>query len=108
MTIVMNDVEALIKKEVLSVNERFPLFHSPYEGYGALLKEVDDASEDMDIINSRLTVGIWMRITRGDYAEDAVEALKYKAETLAIEAIRLAALCDKYIESRKTWPNTVE
>lgn len=98
------DVEKLVQKELESANQRFPMFASEHEGYAVILEEVEEAQEYMADTKSCLG-GIWAGIRGGYYDADlykkAAFDLKDSAVGLAIEAIQVAAMGQKFIDSQK-------
>ena len=43
MNAVKQDVEKLVQKELESANQKFPVFHSDYEGAAVIFRELDNA-----------------------------------------------------------------
>lgn len=70
MNAIENDVKELVFKELNNANKQFPLFNSPHQGYG-VIKKNETVFEQMRMV-------------------------KLCAEQVAIEAIQVAAMCDKY------------
>lgn len=111
MNAVRADVEKLVQKELESANRRFPLFASEHEGYAVILEEVEEAQEYMADTKSCLG-GIWTGIRGGYYDADlykkAALDLKDSAIGLAIEAIQVAAMAQKFMDSSgKDWKEQV-
>lgn len=104
----MNDVEALVKKELDSANSQFPLFRSPHEGFAVILEEIDECTEDVQALQTIMFSNVWSGIKANADVAESVLRLRSKAKNLATETIQVAAMCDKYIESRETWRSTVE
>lgn len=101
MNAVEKDVELLIKKELKSANEKFSLFTSAHEGYAVMLEEVEEAEAELDNIKSSLEY-LWDRVKDNAnrerlniYARD----IKKTAQNLACEAIQVAAMAQKLIDS---------
>lgn len=103
MDAVRKDVELLVKKELGSANKMFPLFHSVHEGYAVIREEVEEAQEFFADTKSCLG-GIWAGV-RSEYVKESYEKavldLKDSAIGLAIEAIQVAAMAQKFIDSEK-------
>lgn len=97
-------VEKLAEKEFESANQKFPMFHSEHEGYAVIREEIEEAQEYMADTKSCLG-GIWAGIRGGYYDADlykkAALDLKVSAIGLAIEAIQVAAMAQKFIDSQK-------
>lgn len=97
MDAVKKDVEALVQKELEAANKKFPLFHSPHEGYAVLLEE----TEELDGYNAAIKYDmlcLWNAVKRNN-AETALETVSRtyeRAVNAAIEAIQVAAMCEKF------------
>lgn len=99
MDAVKTDVEALVQKELQAANEKFPLFHSTHEGYAVLLEEVDELKADLAEISQDVDV-LWKLVKQndatGEQARVFIRSIKIRAILAAIEAIQVAAMCEKY------------
>ena len=84
-----------------SANGMFPLFHSVHEGYAVIREEVEEAQEFFADTKSCLG-GIWVGV-RTEYVKESYEKaaldLKNSAIGLAIEAIQVVAMAQKFIDS---------
>lgn len=104
MNAVKEDVEALVEKELLAANERYPLFHSPHEGYAVMLEEYDEAKDALDALGDLL--GQTWEAVKGDNAgalRIAGDALRRAAMSAACEHIQVAAMARKFEMSRRAW-----
>lgn len=102
MNAVKEDVELLVQKELESANKKFPMFHSDHEGYAVLKEEVEEAETDLIRIKDQIA-SIW-RFTKKNLnkpKESAAESIKESAIELAVEAIQVAAMAQKFIDSRR-------
>lgn len=102
MDAVKEDVELLVQKELESANKRFPMFHSDHEGYAVLKEEVEEA--ETDLIRTKDQVASLWRFTKKNLSkpkESAAESIKEFAIELAIEAIQVAAMAQKFIDSKR-------
>ena len=108
MDAVRKDVEALVEKELEAANKRFPLFNSAHEGYATLAEEIDELKEKVkDIKGDKKAV--WSLVkeneANGDKARVYIRSIKIRATLAAVEAIQVAAMCEKYemsiIENQK-------
>ena len=102
MDAVKQDVEKLVQKELESANKKFPMFHSDHEGYAVLKEEVEEAETDLMNIKDVLSV-LWRYIKRNVEVpkKRQAELVKMCAIELAVEAIQVAAMAQKFIDSRK-------
>lgn len=74
------------------------LFHSQHEGYAVIKEEIEEAAVEMDKINQKL-IGLWDSVKRDEYPNVSILLIKKHAELLACEAIQIAAMAQKFIES---------
>lgn len=94
--------EEMARKELNLANKDHPLFTSDHEGYAVILEEFLEAQEeikrsDQALINIRdgvFTDDPWA-------AKNGADDLKQYATYLACEAIQLAAMAQKFIDSQK-------
>lgn len=99
MDAVRKDVEALVYKELEAANKRFPLFNSAHEGYATLAEEIDELKEKVKDIKEDRKV-VWKLVkeneANGDKARVFTRSIKIRAILAAVEAIQVAAMCEKY------------
>lgn len=102
MDAVKEDVELLVQKELESANKKFPMFHSDHEGYAVLKEEMEEAETDLMNMKDVLSV-LWRYIKRNVEVpkKRQAELVKICAMELAIEAIQVAAMAQKFIDSRR-------
>lgn len=102
MDAVKQDVEKLVQKELESANKKFPMFHSDHEGYAVLKEEVEEAETDLMNIKDVLSV-LWRYIKRNVEVpkKRQAELVKMCAIELAVEAIQVAAMAQKFIDSKQ-------
>lgn len=98
--IIKSDVEKLVAKELDLANENNPAFHSPHEGYGVLLEEIEELLEAVKNVKDR-TRGLWLNVKSNDEktALHEINWIENMALNAACEAIQVAAMCRKYRES---------
>ena len=102
MNAVRKDVESLLQKELDSANKKFPLFHSPHEGYSVILEEVQEAEEELKAVQTDVD-NMWVGVKANNIGSFAfASGLKENAIKLACEAIQVAAMAQKFIDS---WEN---
>ena len=105
MNAVKSYVEKLVHKELESANQRFPMFRSNHEGAAVICEEIDESKDEMEDIEENFK-NLWMLVKNNDmkssvYSEWIVSA----AIRLACEAIQVAAMAQKFIESQKEREN---
>jgi len=97
---IKNNVEELISKELKSANEKFPMFHSNHEGYAVILEEVEEAEFELNCIKQFHSV-LWLHVM-ANHNYNAIymaEKILQHATNLACEAIQIAAMAQKFIDS---------
>lgn len=99
MNAVKNDIETLVQKELKSANEHFPPFNSAHEGYAVLLEEIEELKENVSEIKQNVHA-IWQVIRQNDVCEERMDPLinriEISAVNAAVEAIQVAAMCEKF------------
>lgn len=97
MNAVKKDVEALVQKELDAANKKFPLFHSAHEGYAVLLEETEELDGDNASIKYDMLC-LWNTV-KSNNTEAALKTVSHtyeRAVNAAIEAIQVAAMCEKF------------
>jgi len=100
MNAVEKDVELLVEKELKSANEKFPMFASAHEGYAVLLEEVEEA--ELELVSCKNCLdALWYEVKSNnkDLKKSATLRLKQLAQNLSCEAIQVAAMAQKFIDS---------
>ena len=101
MNAVKQDVEKLVQKELESANQRFSMFRSDHEGAAVILEKIEEAHSEMLDMELHYK-SLWQTvkenfINTGSYAELFFD----DAINLACEAIQVAAMAQKFIDSQK-------
>lgn len=100
MDAIRPDVEKLVSKELQSANEKFGMFHSQHEGYAIILEEFEEAKDDLDVLEFDLNCS-WNYIKCNVDDEELnrnLRDIKINAISLAVEAIQVAAMAQKFID----------
>ena len=100
MNAVKSDVEKLVQKELESASQKFPVFHSDYEGAAVIFSEIDNAKLQMVRARERFE-NVWSFVKHESYSEELTLDLKHCAVELACSAIQVAAMAQKFIDSKK-------
>lgn len=104
------EVGELTDKEYARANEQYPAFTSDHEGHDVLTEEIEEAEEELEKIHG-IDIAMKYAIRKNsdkDIDKTAV-AVYDAAQHLAAEAIQVAAMAQKIMESRdlrksKEWP----
>lgn len=100
MNAVKSDVEKLVQKELESADQKFPVFHSSYEGAAVIFMELDNAKLQMVRTKERFE-NVWSFVKHESRSEELTLDLKHCAIELACSAIQVAAMAQKFIDSQK-------
>ena len=104
MNAVKEDVEKLVQKELESANQRFPIFRSDHEGAAVIFEEIEESKSNQ--INIELVFShLWKGIKKDMTDINLMGGLKKEAIKLACEAIQVAAMAQKFIDSQKEREN---
>ena len=101
MNAVESDVEKLVQKELESANQRFPMFRSDHEGAAVIFEEIEETHSEM--LDMELNYkSLWQTI-KENFINTAsyAELIFDDAINLACEAIQVAAMAQKFIDSQK-------
>lgn len=97
-----NKILALVQEELEEANIVHPLFHSAHEAQNVIREELEEAEYEIEMCKETLQE-MWIMIKRDmDYSK-SVNDLKERSIKLIQEAIQVAAMCDKALESMKNY-----
>jgi hypothetical protein len=96
----LESVSKLADEELNRSYEKFPKFNSPHEGYAVIIEEADEHKEDSENIAVELAK-LWdvVRHNKTEMQRNHAKNLKDSAIHAAAEAIQVAAMAQKYIDS---------
>ena len=100
MNAVKEDVEKLVQKELESANQRFPMFRSDHEGAAVIYEEIEEAKSNYSNIELIFSY-LWKGIKRDMTDIHLANGIRKEAVNLACEAIQVAAMAQKFIDSQK-------
>lgn len=108
MNAVKSDVEKLVQKELESANQRFPMFRSDHEGAAVIYEEMQECEQEIENLEIQFEV-LWSYV-KDDNKMSVItsERLKLTAANLACEAIQVAAMAQKFMDSQKERENQHE
>ena len=109
MSEIKSEVENLVQKELESANQKFPVFHSDYEGAAVIFEETEEAESEMRGVN-RHFASAWYSVKNNERikAYSYINKLKNSAVNLACGAIQIAAMAQKFIDGQKERENQNE
>ena len=100
MSTIKSDVEKLVQKELEFANRKFPMFHSDYEGAAVIFEEIEETKDSL--IDTEYQFGeMWKCIKDNMSGYPFIERLYVRAIEAACEAIQVAAMAQKFIDSQK-------
>ena len=103
MDVVRKDVELLVEKELGAANKRKPLFNSSHEGYAVILEEFEESKECIEYIGIDLNC-LWDCVKNDNVNDfdtfERLNRIKINSISLAVEAIQVAAMAQKFIDSK--------
>ena len=101
MNAVESDVEKLVQKELESANQKFPMFRSDHEGAAVIFEEIEKANEECFRIKGQFEV-LWDYVKNDEkFSSKLAIRISNCALNLACEAIQVAAMAQKFIDSQK-------
>ena len=108
MNSVKQDVEKLVQKELEVANQKFPVFHSDYECAAVICEEIQEAEYELECIKDRFQE-LWRSVKcnmTSEWISEINTVIMNRAINLACEAIQVAAMAQKFIDSQKEMENT--
>ena len=103
MNAVKSDVEKLVQKELESANQKFPMFRSDHEGAAVIFEEIQEAEYELECTKGRFQE-LWSSVKRNlssEWISEVNVVIMNRAVNLACEAIQVAAMAQKFIDSKK-------
>lgn len=91
------EIKNLVNKELTSAIKKWGLNHSYHEGYAVLLEEIDEAKDEIEIIEM-LREDLW-EYTKRENPENAItraEDIAERAIEAASELVQVSAMARKY------------
>ena len=104
MNAVKQDVEKLVQKELKSANRRFPMFRSDHEGAAVIFEEMQETENELKNAQEYFKA-LCESVKQNVDAEWCGESVKIAPVNLACEAIQVAAMAQKFIDSQKERDN---
>lgn len=95
MNAVEENIKELVFKELNNANKHFPLFSSAHHGYAVIKEEIEETMDDLNVL-LEVFANAWLGIKKNEPVFEQIKAVKACAEQVAVEAIQVAAMCDKF------------
>lgn len=99
----LKNIDKAIEQELHTANKQHPLFHSTHEGLGVLLEEVEEALTEQEKLcrhfNSFKSAVFDDSFLEKDADFSTLGLMATDAKYLAAEAVQVAAMCQKFVES---------
>lgn len=77
-----------------------PTYASEHEGYAVLLEEVEEACEAANYMQDALKI-LWTSIRQNEFSNFELTQVYRFAMALANEAVQIAAVCERFMETVK-------
>ena len=102
MNVVYEEVEKLVDKELTAATKRFGLHHSWHEKYAVMLDELQKLREEVNLTDEDIDL-MWFGIRNNypEYSEECIHHVYEHAVKSACEAIQVAVMAKKEIESNE-------
>ena len=96
--ITIEKIEKLISEELTDANRTHEPFHSPHEAFAVTLEEVEEVQKEVQQMDRQMHK-IWVHITHDVGQGEPYEDLKKYAIFTIQEAIQVAAMAEKAIQT---------
>ena len=97
---IRSGVENLVQKELESANKRFPMFRSDHGGAAVIFEEMQEVENELKNAQEYFKA-LWESVKQNVDAKWCAESVKIASVNLACEAIQVAAMAQKFIDSQK-------
>ena len=105
MSTIKSDVEKLVQKELESTNQKSPMFHSDHEGAAVIVEEIEEAKAELEEIDDNFH-NLWCLVKDNDIRSSTYAGWVFTSSIrLACEAIQVATMAQKFIDSQKEREN---
>jgi hypothetical protein len=94
----IKSVTKLAEEETERSMIKHPLFNSTHEGYAVIKEEVEESEQELSDVKAQLERVWYFTKLNEDVNKDMLDLKKY-ALNLAAEAIQVAAMAQKFIDS---------
>ena len=99
---IIEGVEKLAYEELERANVKFGMFHSTHEGHSVIKEEIEETEEELKVVKQMLD-SAWINIRGNTVPHRSILAIRNCSIKLAAEAIQVASMAQKFIDSSKQW-----
>lgn len=94
-------IEQAVCHELRNIVKKYgPTYHSEHEGFAVLMEECQEAAEcDKDMQES--LENLWRSIRENDFSNFELSQVYHTALAMAEEAVQVAAVCERFMETVK-------
>ncbi|MBX4266573.1 hypothetical protein [Clostridium estertheticum] len=96
----VGQVNKLVIEEKTRVMLEHSLFFSRHQGYAILKEEIEEAEDELKVVKQMLEDS-WLNVRRNITPHRSILAIRNCSINLAAEAIQVAAVAQKFIDSFK-------
>lgn len=93
-----SEIYDIEEREYDRANSENPMFHSKHEGFCILLEEFCEFVDDADILSEAVR-DLWEGVYKDNRTEATAKQIEMIAIEAACEAVQVAAMARKYVES---------
>ena len=96
-------IELAVKFEHNNITTKYGnVYASEHEGYAVLKEEIEEAADDLDQLNKDLAY-LWALVKNNHIknGNGTISEARDYAEMLAQEAVQVAAVCERFLETIK-------
>ena len=104
----LKSIDRAVKQELNDANTQHPMFHSPHEGLGVIDEEITETLHEIVLLAKHFDI-FKDCVFDDSFLEShpdftSVDLMAADAQHLAAEAVQVAAMCQKFIDSFKLYP----
>lgn len=99
----LGNITRLVKEELIRANEKNPMFHSDHEAFAVIDEEVWEVMQEFELMSAgcKNFRDATYRDRSTELKGNAVAMIKNAAVRCACEAVQVAAMCDKWVQSNE-------
>ena len=98
MVKITEKIEDIVNQELERAVQKHGIHNSPHEAIAVIQEEYEEACDDLDIIQARLSI-MWKHVKANDDISYDMEHIYNYAVCLAAEAVQVAAMAKKEVRN---------